>query len=75
MAQQADPPLAYLDIGPIAGEALLGALLRAIGACGPENAITTVITSGDRPLAVLLPPLPAEGPWAERGRELLRGEL
>jgi hypothetical protein len=74
MAQQADPPTGYLDIGPLAGEFLLGRLLEAIGACGPESRVTTVITSGSRPLAVLAPPA-AGGPWPDRGQELVRGAL
>jgi hypothetical protein len=51
---------AYLDIGPIAGEPLLAALLAAIGDCAPEIRRATVITNGDRPLAVLVPPEPWE---------------
>lgn len=44
---------AYLDIGPLAGEALLAALLTAIGRAVDSS---TIITNGDRPLCVITPP-------------------
>jgi hypothetical protein len=43
-----------LDIGPLAGDELLGALLVAIGACGLGT--STLITNGGRQLAVIIPP-------------------
>lgn len=45
--------MAELDIGPLAGEALLAALLMAIGQTGLGT--TTTITSGGRPLALITP--------------------
>jgi hypothetical protein len=44
-----------LDIGPLAGETLTGAILAAIGATGPPENRLTLIVTGDRPLAVLMP--------------------
>jgi len=52
---------AYLDIGPIGGDNLLGSLLLAIGNCAPEIGRVTIITSGGRPLAVLGPVMVSDG--------------
>jgi hypothetical protein len=49
--QMGEPYL--LDIGPIAGDELLGSLLVAIGACGLESA--TVVTNGGRVLCIIAP--------------------
>lgn len=48
------PPSAdyELDIGPLAGEALLAALLTAIGRTVDSS---TIITNGSRPLCVIAP--------------------
>jgi hypothetical protein len=54
-----DPEAWPLDIGPLAGDELLGALLVAIGACGLGS--STLITNGDRQLAMIVP-LPEPGP-------------
>jgi hypothetical protein len=53
-----EPEPFVLDIGPLAGDELLGALLVAIGACGLGT--ETVVANGDRVLAVIRPPEPSE---------------
>jgi hypothetical protein len=60
-----------VDIGPLAGPELTGALLQAVGGTGVQ--VSTVVANGERDLAAVVPMAvlaQTGGPWREIARGL-----